>query len=112
MYNLLTSKFLVNGQNKSAKLLNNKFCNFKEQLDSIPKISKECNQFLIQMLEKNPKNRLSIDEALKHEWLREYKSEIYKCLNKSKSISKLKKKDHSQIRSSYQWDSYKLHDRV
>jgi serine/threonine protein kinase len=40
--------------------------------DPWPNISNECKDILMKMLKKDPKERISIDDALKHPWFEKY----------------------------------------
>jgi len=42
-------------------------------------IGDECKDLMLKMLIKNPKNRISVDDALKHPWFKKYEAHINKA---------------------------------
>lgn len=68
LYILLTGKPPFGGKSDEVILEKIKVGKYNMQLKEFESVSEAAKQLIIKLLEKNPKKRLSADEALKHSW--------------------------------------------
>ncbi len=70
LFNLLTGCFLFSGETPEALLQANIICDLKFVKPFLQHTSHPCKDLVTWMLEKDPEDRPTPKEALKHEWFK------------------------------------------
>jgi serine/threonine protein kinase len=75
MYILLTSKFIFNAKDYNEILRKNKQCKVVFPAKLWDNLSEEAKDLCSKMLQKNPNNRITAEEALSHNWFKHFREE-------------------------------------
>jgi len=70
MYILLSGKVPFPGRNELEIIGNVIKGEFHFNHDAFKMVSNECKDLIVHLLEKNPKNRYSAEDALNHKWIK------------------------------------------
>ena len=70
LYSLLVGKLPFDGEDKAEQVYNilNKQLTFPSRIKRDP----ELQDLLTRMLDRNPRHRITVDEALRHSWVRHF----------------------------------------
>lgn len=69
-FNLVTGRYLFNGQNNDQVLTRNKICDLSIIPDYLLEVTKPCNELIMWMLEQDPGDRPTAKQALMHTWFK------------------------------------------
>ncbi|CDW85720.1 serine threonine protein kinase [Stylonychia lemnae] len=87
MYNIMSGRYLFNGDEKDNVLYQNKLCFLGNIFKYLGQVSDEAQDLLLKLLEKNPEQRLSAREALQHPWFKTDRQALNACLFLNEQIS-------------------------